>query len=154
MATEISPRSLCTPIVDGENWTMKSPPSKSPISEWCYASATSIERRSKIGPITSRKLSPPKHIAKLPPWSALWYCWYHYDLAHHMYVSYIDSLMSHLPLLCMPRFGSEAILSPYSPIRRSWGVFTIVLAHRYSGLLLSYGNSPYCYNPDYLFLFT
>ncbi len=64
-----------------------------------------------------RVMSLPKHAAKLPSWLAFWYCQYHHDLAHHMYISYIDSLMSCLHLLRMPRFGSEAVLSPYPPIR-------------------------------------
>src|SRR6266851_3200935 len=54
-----------------------------------------------------RVMSPPKHADKLPPWSVLWYHQYHRELAHHMYISYIDSLMSHLPSLCTPHFGSE-----------------------------------------------
>jgi len=52
-------------------------------------------------------MSLPKHTVKLPYWSNEWYCQYHQEVAHHMYISVIDSLMSHLPLLCMPRFGLE-----------------------------------------------
>ena len=62
-------------------------------------------------------MSPPQHVAKLPSWSARLYRWHCRDLACHMYVSYINSLMSHLPPLSMPHFGSEAVLSPYPPIR-------------------------------------
>src|SRR6266851_2026504 len=60
-------------------------------------------------------LSPPRHMAKLPSWSESWYCWYHCELAHHIYISYVDSLMSCLPLLCTPRFGSEEPCIPYVP---------------------------------------
>jgi len=55
-----------------------------------------------------RVMSPPKHMVKLPYWSNPWYRWYHHDLARHMYISYVSSLISHLPLLATPRFGSEA----------------------------------------------
>src|SRR6266851_305529 len=55
-----------------------------------------------------RVMSPPKHVAKLPYWSESWYCWYHCDLAHHVYSSYVCSLVSCLPPLVTPRFGSEA----------------------------------------------
>src|SRR6266851_2723587 len=69
------------------------------------------------------KMSPPKHAVKLPYWSSPWYCQYRCDLAHHMYVSYVSSLISHLPLLATPRLGSEAepdvlyfLLLPRGPI--------------------------------------
>ena len=55
-----------------------------------------------------RVMLPPKHAAKLPYWSESWYCRYRCDLAHHMYSSYVSSLVSCLPLLIMPHFGSEA----------------------------------------------
>ncbi len=60
-------------------------------------------------------MSPPQHTAKLPSWSELWYRWYRRELARHMYVSYVDSLMSHLPPLYTPRFGSEEPYVPYVP---------------------------------------
>ncbi len=56
-----------------------------------------------------RVMSLPKHVDKLPAWSADWYCQYRCELARHMY----DSLMSHLPLVIMPRFVSGAVLSPF-----------------------------------------
>ena len=52
-------------------------------------------------------LSLPKHAVKLPYWSSPWYRRYHHGLAHHMYVSYVSSLVSRLPPLTTPRFGSE-----------------------------------------------
>jgi len=55
-----------------------------------------------------RVMSLPKHTAKLPYWSEPWYRRFRHDLAHHIYVSYVSSLISHLPPLTMPRFGSEA----------------------------------------------
>jgi len=64
-------------------------------------------------------LSPPKHMVKLPYWSNEWYCWYHREVARHMYVSYVSFLISHLPLLIMPHFGSEVepevLFFPYQP---------------------------------------
>ena len=87
-------------------------------------------------------MSLPQHVAKLPSWLAQWYCRHCWDLARHVYISCIDSLMSCLRLSSMPHFDSEAILSPYPPIWYPWGVFAIVTAHRYSGLFLDYGNSP------------
>jgi len=66
-----------------------------------------------------RVMSPPKHMVKLPYWSSEWYCRYRREVAHFMYVSYIGSLVSCLPLLIMPCFGSEAELDvlffPYQP---------------------------------------
>ncbi len=46
-------------------------------------------------------------MVKLPYWSNEWYRWYCQEVAHFMYISHINSLMFHLPLLCMPHFGSE-----------------------------------------------
>src|SRR5216683_5381122 len=67
-------------------------------------------------------LSPPKHAVKLPYWSSPWYCQYSRDLAHHMYVSYVSSLIAHLPPLISPCFRSEAepdvlyfLSLPYGP---------------------------------------
>ena len=75
-------------------------------------------------------LSPPKHAAKLPYWSEPWYCWYHHDLAHHIYSSYICSLVSCLPPLVQPHFGSEAELDvlyflslPCHVARRPWRAY-------------------------------
>ncbi len=60
-------------------------------------------------------MSPPRHTAKLPSWSYSWYRWYCRVLVHHMYVSRIDSLMSCLPPLHTPRFGSEEPVPMYVP---------------------------------------
>ncbi len=64
-------------------------------------------------------MSLPKHVVKLPYWSSEWYHRYHREVAHHVYISYIDSLISHLPPLIMPYFGSEAepdvLFFPYQP---------------------------------------
>jgi len=57
---------------------------------------------------TADLVSPPKHVAKLPYWSEPWYHLYRRDLACHIYVSYVSSLISHLPPLTTPHFGSEA----------------------------------------------
>ena len=61
----------------------------------------------------------PKHVVKLPYWSVEWYHHYCQEVACHMYVSYIDSLISCLPPLIMPHFGSEAepdvLFFPYQP---------------------------------------
>ncbi len=53
-------------------------------------------------------VSPSKHAVKLPYWSEEWYRRYHREVARHMYVSYIASVMSRLALHAVPRFGSEA----------------------------------------------
>ena len=55
-----------------------------------------------------RVMSPPKHMAKLPYWSESWYRQYRRNLARHMYSSYVSSLISRLPPLVQPCFGSEA----------------------------------------------
>ena len=57
-----------------------------------------------------RVMSPPKHMVKLPYWSSPWYHQYCRDLAHHIYVSYVSSLIAHLPSPSTPHFGSEAKL--------------------------------------------
>ncbi len=50
-------------------------------------------------------------MAKLPSGSHAWYYRFHHELARHMYVSYCNSIMSHLPLLHISHFGSEEELS-------------------------------------------
>jgi len=55
-----------------------------------------------------RVMLPPKHAAKLPYWSESWYCRYRRDLARHVYSLYVCSLISRLPPLIWPHFGSEA----------------------------------------------
>ncbi len=57
-----------------------------------------------------RVMSLPKHAAKLPYWSKPWYRWYRRDLTHHIYSSYVCSLVSCLLPLVQPHFGSEAEL--------------------------------------------
>ncbi len=94
-------------------------------------------------------MSPPKHTVKLPYWSSPWYHQYHRDLACHMYVSYINSLIACLPPLVLPRFGSEAepnvlyLLSlPCGPVHYPWGVYATALVHRNPSLCVDYGNNP------------
>ncbi len=53
-------------------------------------------------------LSPPKHAVKLPYWSSEWYRQYRREVARHMYISYLVSLMSCLSLHAVPHFRSEA----------------------------------------------
>ncbi len=72
-----------------------------------------------------RVMSPPKHMAKLPYWSESWYHRFCRDLACHLYSTYVSSLVSHLPLLVQPCFGSEAepdvlffLSLPRGPMRR------------------------------------
>ncbi len=55
-----------------------------------------------------RVMSPPKHMAKLPYWSESWYRQFRRDLARHVYSLYVSSLISRLPPLISPCFGSEA----------------------------------------------
>jgi len=54
-----------------------------------------------------RVMSLPKHVVKLPYWSSEWYCQYHQEVAHYMYISIINSLTFCLSPLHMPHFGSE-----------------------------------------------
>jgi len=54
-------------------------------------------------------VSPSKHVVKLPYWSSEWYCWYRREVAHHLYVFYINSLISCLSLLVMPHFRLEVL---------------------------------------------
>jgi len=81
-------------------------------------------------------LSPPKHVDKLPPWSSDWYRQYCQEVAHHLYVSVIDSLMSHLPLLHTPCFGSEEPCTLYVPY---YCVLCALCRHPWWVVLYCYG---------------
>ncbi len=81
------------------------------VSSWANTQEDAHTALGQGSQSDERVMSPPKHAVKLPYWSSEWYCWYHQEVAHYIYISIIDSLISHLPLLCMPQFGSEEELS-------------------------------------------
>ena len=107
------PAKLCLDL--GLTWS-NAPvaPKQSPCTE-CLSdnpleTAETLATSTRRGSFNYDWVSLPKHAAKLPPWSCEWYCQYHHGLACFMYVSYVDSLIFHLPSVAIPCFGSEAAL--------------------------------------------